>query len=148
MRYTPSEKELDGQVKLVEVRVWGDYIARLDEKRRTSKRYEIDVLVPSGYTASDVKRQTPKALMASKEYKDFMVMRTFNQDGKEKKTEKTAKLRDLYSQRDIDRFRKNRSDAEQEQRAEHLARSSRKDGVGDTTEYEDETGLPRLVGED
>ena len=146
MRAIPSEKDLDNQVKLVEIKVTGEYIARIDDKRRTSRRYEIAINVPEGYSLSDIKRQTPKALMESKEYTDFITMRTFEQaPAKPKKTDKTIRLRDFYSQREIERFSKLRKHVKADKAEEMKARRGSPGMAADDSDYDPETGLPPLA---
>lgn len=143
MRYVPTEKDLDAKVKLVEIEVYGEYIARIDDKRKTSKRYEIKVLVPEGFNLSDIKRLTPKALMKSPDHGDFVTMRTFERIEKApKKTDATIKRRDLYTMQELSRFKKVRAEILKSQKDEKSARHS--GGAMDTTEYGDD-GLPPLV---
>lgn len=147
MKHIPSEKDLDQKVKLVSIRVTGEYIANIGNKQTISKHYEIDVLVPERYLGSDVKRQTPKTLQSSKEFPDFLFMRTWNVEGQPKKTEKTATRRSLMSARELVRLQKFRREALQEQKSEAARRGMRNDGgvrIGDTTDY-GKNGLPPLV---
>lgn len=149
MKHIPSEKDLDQKVKLVQIKVTGEYIARIDDKRNTSKHYEIDVLVPERFTLSDVKRQTPKALQSSKDFTDFVFMREFHvADGNPKKTEKTATRRSLMTPRELVRIQKLRREALEDQKKEAARRGIRTDaGVSlqDDTNYDPKTGLPPLV---
>lgn len=140
MSKIPSEKELNSTVKLVELKVEGTYIARLDERRRTTKKYSVMVLLPEGYGASDVKRLTARTLYEHPDLADFMSMRTHMAVGKPKKTTKTAILRDTYSDRDLAWFsRKHAVDGDEEQYAPQQ-------GIVDSTEYGDD-GLPAVVNE-
>jgi hypothetical protein len=141
MRYIPTEKQLSEKVKLVEITVFGEYIARIDERRKTSKRYEVKVLVQEGYNKSDIKRATPKILITSKDFGDFVSMRTFEQVGTAKKTDKTMVRRDLYTLRELDRFKKLRAEIKKEQDAERKTRAR----YGDTSEYDEKTGLPPVI---
>lgn len=143
MRYIPTEAQLKDSVKLVEVTVFGEYIARIDERRKTSKRYEVKVNVPENFNKSDLKRATPKVLATHKDFGDFISMRTFTQEGAAKKTDKTIKRRDLYSIRELDRFKKLREEIAREKKRERAERAK----YGDTSEYDDETGLPPVVNE-
>jgi len=148
MRHVPSEKDLDAKVKLVEIEVFGEYIARIDDKRRTSKRYEVKVLVPETFTLSDIKRLTPKTLMTHPAYGDFLTMRTFEKTDKNpRKTDETIKRRDLYNLRELERFKKIRKEVLKAQKEEQGARGVRRDSgvmVGDTSEYGDD-GLPPVI---
>lgn len=143
MRYIPTEKQLAEKVKLVEITVFGEYIARIDERRKTSKRYEVKVLVPENFTKSDVKRATPKMLITGKEFGDFVSMRTFEQTGAAKKTDKTITRRDLYTLRELDRFKKLRAEMKKADEAERRDREK----YGDTSDYDRKTGLPPVINE-
>lgn len=143
MRYIPTEKQLAEKVKLSEITVTGEYIARIDERRKTSRRYEIKVMVPQDFTKSDIKRLTPKALAVSKEYGDFVSMRTFHQEGPAKKTEKTIVRKDLYREHELARFKKLRTEMQKGRRAEVDERKR----LGDTTEYDEKTGLPPVIND-
>lgn len=143
MRYIPTEKQLTEKVKLVEITVFGDYIARIDDRRKTSRRYEVKVLVPEKYTKSDIKRATPKTLLESKEYKDFVSMRTFEQSGAAKKTDKTITRRDLYTMRELERFKKLRSEMLKNKQKESKERRA----LGDTSDYDETTGLPPVIND-
>lgn len=147
-RYIPTEKELKQKVKLVSVPVKGDYIAAIDEKRKVSRRYKVEVMVPEGFTKSDLKRQTPRVLREHKDYVDFVSMRTFYQDGTAKKTEKSITRQDLYSDREIARFTKFRKEAAMDARNEQKARGNLDKGIaGDTSDYDPDTGLPPIVND-
>lgn len=137
--FIPTEKQLASKVKLVEVTVKGGYIARIDEKRKTKRNYEVKVLLPENFTMSDVKRLTPRALAEQKE--DYVTMLTFSHDGKAKKTDKTIVLRELYNENHLRRFAKARQDIVQEKRKEIAERQA----VGDDQEYDEKTGLPYFV---
>ena len=143
MRFIPTEKQLADKVKLVEISVKGEYIARIDERRKTSRRYNIKVLVPEKFTKSDIKRATPKALNEHKDTPDFVSMRTFEQDGPAKKTEKTITRRDLYTLRELERFKKVRNDLARSRGVEKKTRAS----LGDTSEYDEITGLPPVIND-
>lgn len=148
MRYIPTEKDLNTTVKLVDVKVKGRYIARLNEKATVSRNYEIQVLLPEGFTLSDVKRQTPKVLKEKLE--DFLTMRDFYPQDKGKKTDKTVKRRDLYTEFELERFAKLRADAKKAEREEANIRrlQAGQTGIaGDTSEYDPETGLPPVINE-
>lgn len=147
-RYIPTEKELKQKVKLVSVPVKGEYIAAIDEKRKVSRRYKVDVLVPEGFNKSDLKRQTPRVLREHKDFIDFVSMRTFFQDGTAKKTEKTIVRQELYSDRELARFAKFRKEAAQDARLEQKARGDLDKGIsGDTSDYDPDTGLPPVVND-
>lgn len=147
-RYIPTEKELKARVKLVSVPVKGEYMAAIDEKRKVSRRYKVDVLVPEGFTKSDLKRLTPRVLREHKDYVDFVMMRTFYQDGTAKKTEKTMVRADLYSDREIARFTKFRKEQAADGKRERAAMGDRDAGKpGDTSEYDPDTGLPPVVND-
>lgn len=148
MRYVPTEKELKSRVKLVAVPVRGEYIAAIDERRKVSRRYEVIVEAPEGFTKSDLKRLTPRVLREHKDYGDFVMMRTFIQNGTAKKTEKTIVLASLYSEREINRFSKFRKELAADARADKAVRGDIDKGVpGDTSEYDEDTGLPRVVND-
>lgn len=148
MRYIPSEKELAKKVKLVEVPVKGEYIAAIDERRKTSRRYNVKVLVQEGFTKSDLKRQTPRVLREHKDFEDFVAMRTFQQDGPAKKTDKTIVLRELYSDREIARFSKFRKEVEADGRSERKNRGDLDKGIpGDVSEIDPDTGLPPVIND-
>ncbi len=143
MRSIPTEKQLQQKVKLVEVAVKGEYIARIDERRRTSRRYEIKVLVPEGFNKSDLKRATAKTLLEHKDFEDFITMRTFEQSGKATATKETRKLADFYNMRELERMKRARQKELQEDAKE---RGDAKLGKsGDTSDYDDKTGLPALI---
>jgi hypothetical protein len=149
MRYIPTEKELKQRVKLVEVQVKGEYMAAIDEKRKVSRRYVVKVLVPEGFNKSDLKRQTPRVLREHKDYVDFVMMRTFHQDGAAKKTDKTIVRADLYSDRELLRFEKFRKDAAMDAKKEKLAQGNVDRGVpGDVSEYDPDTGLPPVINDE
>lgn len=146
MKHIPTEADLNKKLKLVEITVKGDYIARIDDKRTTSKPYEISVLVPENFTPSDVKRQTPVALKNSKEYSDFVYMRTHENTGaKPVKTDKTATRKELMSRREIVRIEKLRREAAQMAKQDKV-KAYAGGRVIDTTPDEDldERGLPPL----
>lgn len=148
MRYVPTEKELKSKVKLVEVPVRGEYIAAIDERRKVSRRYEVVVLAPEGFSKSDLKRLTPRVLREHKDYGDFVMMRTFIQNGTPKKTDKTITLASLYSEREINRFAKFRKELDADARADQKARGNIDKGIpGDVSEYDEDTGLPRVVND-
>jgi hypothetical protein len=148
MRYIPTEKDLKQKVKLVSVPVKGDYIAAIDERRKTSRRYKVDVMAPEGFTKSDLKRLTPRVLREHKDYGDFVSMRTFYQDGTPKKTEKTVVRGDLYSDREIARFARFRKEFEADAKNEGRARGNLDKGIpGDTSDYDPDTGLPPVVND-
>ena len=143
MRSIPTEKELATKVKLVEVSVKGEYIARIDERRRTSRRYVIDVLVPHGFNKSDLKRTTAKTLLEHPDFEDFITMRTFEQNGKAVASKETRTLADFYSMRELERMKRGRA---QEAKEELKERGNAKLGrSGDTSDYDEKTGLPALI---
>lgn len=147
-RYIPTEKELKQKVKLVQISVKGEYMAAIDEKRKVSRRYKVDVLVPEGFTKSDIKRATPKVLREHKDFVDFVMMRTFFQDGVAKKTEKSIVRQELYSDREIARFAKFRKEAAQDLKKERASMGDKERGVpGDVSEYDPDTGLPPVVND-
>lgn len=141
-RFVPTEEDLRRQVKLVEIVVDGDYIARIDEKRKTSRTYKTKLLVPEGFNKSDIKRLLPHHLRQEKE--DFIALRTFY-PGKDapKKTEKKSKLGDLYSARELAQFKKWRDEAAKAGKAELAERAS----TGDISRYGDD-GLPPVINDD
>lgn len=143
MRSIPTEKQLQAKVALVEVTVKGEYIARIDERRRTSRRYEVKVKVPTGFNKSDLKRATAKTLLEHKDFEDFITMRTFEQSGKPAPTKETRKLADFYNMRELERMKRGRAKELQEDAKE---RGNAKLGKsGDTSDYEESTGLPALI---
>lgn len=116
MRNIPTEAELNAMIKMVEITVTGQYIARLNEKNKTTKRYEIQVQVPENFTRSDIKRLTALAL---KSYPDFVMMRTHEHDGKApKKMDVKRKRRDMYTERDLGRFERLRVEKKKSKKAE------------------------------
>lgn len=141
--HIPTEKELAQKVKLVEVKVRGEYIARIDERRKTSKKYDIVVEAPERFTKSDLKRLTPRALIADDKIQDFVSMRTFDSYGTPKKTNKTMTRRDIYTQRELNRFDKIRREAAKQRRQELIERRT----LGDTSDYDENTGLPPVINE-
>lgn len=147
-RYIPTEKQLKAKVKIVEVPVKGDYIAAIDERRKTSRRYRVTVEAPEGFTKSDLKRLTPRVLREHKDYEDFVAMRTFQQDGLAKKTQKTMVLGDMYSDRELQRFAKFRKEAAADARAESKSRGDLDKGIpGDTSDIDPDTGLPPVIND-
>lgn len=107
----PSVADLEKYIKMVEIGVTGDYIARIDEKRKTTKKFSIQVLVPENFTRSDVKRQTALALQKSEKHEDFIMMRTHEYDGKApKKSEVKKKRKEMFTERDLARFTRLRSE--------------------------------------
>ncbi len=148
-RYIPSEKELRQKVKLVEINVKGAYMAAIDERRKTSRNYKVKVLVPEGFTKSDIKRATPKILAEHKDYPDFVFMRTFVQDGAAKKTDKEIVRRELYSDRELQRFAKFRAEADKDAKQEGKARGNIEKGIpGDVSDIDPDTGLPPVINDD
>lgn len=148
MRYIPSEKDLAKKVKVVEVPVKGDYIAAIDERRKTSRRYKVTVEVPENFTKSDLKRLTPRVLREHKDYEDFVAMRTFQQDGAPKKTTKTMALKEMYSDREIQRFAKFRKEAALDAKKERSSRGDLDKGIpGDVSEIDPDTGLPPVIND-
>jgi hypothetical protein len=148
MRYIPTEKQLKAKVKLVQISVKGEYMAAIDERRKVSRRYKVDVLVPENFTKSDIKRQTPRVLAEHKDYGDFVFMRTFFQDGPAKKTDKTKVLADLYSDRELARFGKFRKEAAIDAKKENAARGDIDKGKpGDVSEIDPDTGLPPVIND-
>ena len=142
--YVPTKKELEDKLRLVEIEVEGQYIAMIDEKRRTSRIYKTKLLVPEGFTKSEIKRLVPKQLQKEKE--DFMSLRTFNQVGdKATKTDKTMKRKDLYSSVELARFEKLRADEERMEELQRGGGSVISGGVRDDTEYDPNTGLPPVI---
>lgn len=137
--FIPTEKELNSSIKLVEVQVKGSYIARLDEKRKTTRNYDIKVLLPEKFTMSDVKRLTPRAL--AEQMEDFVTIRTFEPHGKVKKTEKTSKLKELYNEPQLRRFAKLRKDIVQERKKDEVERKT----IGDDQDYDPNTGMPYFI---
>lgn len=149
MRYIPTDKELKQKTELVEVTVKGSYIAAIDERRKTARRYTVQVLVPKNFTKSDLKRQTPRVLLEHKEYPDFVMMRTFEQTGKVIKTNKTIKLESLYSDRELNRFKKMRNEIAKDAKAERSGRGNLDKGIsGDTSDIDPDTGLPPVINDD
>lgn len=148
MSYIPTEKELKKTVKLVEVKVTGTYIARIDERRRTTRKFDVAVLVPEKFDAADVKRLTARALLEDPDLGDFMTMRTHTMTGKPKKTAQTAVLEDMYSERELIWFRKKNAELQKERAAEAAyGKLHGIDGGGsmvDSTEYGDD-GLPPVI---
>lgn len=141
MRYIPTDSDLKKQVSLVEIEVSGEYIARIDEKRRTTRSYKIKVLVPQGYNKGDIKRLTPRQLMKDKEG-DFIALRTFEETGGPKKTEKKAALSTLYSSRELARFSKLNGEFKKERDRE----SDERRQLGDTSQYGND-GLPPVIND-
>ncbi len=139
-RYVPSEADLARKVKLVEITVEGEYIAILDEKRRTKKNFKTLLLVPEGFNKSDIKRLVPREL---RKHPDFIALRTFEQTAPAKKTEKTSKLGDLYSPRELAQFKKWRDEINKAKKAELAERAA----TGDASRYGDD-GLPPVVNDD
>ncbi len=148
-RFIPTEKELKAKVKLVEVVVKGSYIAAIDERRKVARNYKVKVLVPEGFTKSDIKRLTPRVLLEHKDYGDFIMMRTFNQEGAAKATDKTIVRKELYSDRELARFARLREEIDADAKSESKERGDTKRGIsGDTTEYDPDTGLPPVINDD
>lgn len=142
--YVPTVRELEDKLKLVEIEVEGQYIAMIDEKRRTSRIYKTKLLVPEGFTKSEIKRLVPKQLQKEKD--DFMSLRTFQQVGdKATKTEKTMKRKELYSSVELARFEKLRADEERMEALRRGGGSVVRGGVQDDTEYDPNTGLPPVI---
>lgn len=133
MRKTPTEGQLESRIKLVEAKVTGTYIARIDERRKTVRQYEIVVMLPEKWDLGFAKRLTAKALMESKEYPDVVAMRTYEVQGVPKKTDKTAKLKEMYDIHTLERY----------------ARINKQKASGvvpaDADEMEDDGSLPPLV---
>lgn len=125
--------------------VVGEYIARIDERRRTSRRYKVKVKVREGFNLGDLKRATAKHLVEDKAYEDFITMRTFQQDGKATATKETAKLKSFYSEYELSRIERLRKDSLREEQKERTMRNEGGVKIGDTTEYEEATGLPALI---
>lgn len=151
MRYIPTERDLNQKVKLISIMVSGQYLARIDERRKTSRPYKVEVLVPEKFTKSDIKRQTPKTLLEHKDFGDFVAIRTYDEDRKTiKKTDKSIARRELYSLRELQRFEKLRAEEDRERKLEMGERKVKNRGgvlVGDTSEYGDD-GLPPVVNDD
>ncbi len=148
-RYVPSEKELKQKVKLLEITVKGDYIAAIDERRKVSRRYEVKVQVPEGFTKSEIKRLTPRVLREHKDYADFVSMRTFQQVGTAKKTDKTITRKELYSDRELARFDKFRAEIARDAKQESKSRGDLDKGIpGDTSEIDPDTGLPPVINDE
>lgn len=147
-RYIPTEKQLKSKVKLVQIKVKGSYIAAIDERRKTARNYSVDVLVPEGYTKSEIKRLTPRVLREHKDFPDFVSMRTFQQDGTAKKTEKTIVLAELYSDRELARFSKFRKEVDADARADKKSRGNIEKGIpGDVSDIDPDTGLPPVIND-
>lgn len=147
-RYIPSESDLKKRVKMVKIYVKGEYMAAIDERRKVSRRYRVDVLVPENFTKSDIKRLTPRVLAEHPDYGDFVFMRTFHQDGKPAKSEKTMVMANLYSDRELARFAKIRKDEQKEKAAEKKAMGNVDEGIpGDISEYDPDTGLPPVIND-
>lgn len=144
MRYIPTEKELRQKVKCVSVKVTGQYIAMIDERRRTSRKYDVSVVVPEKFTSADLKRATAKTLLEHPDMGDFVTMRTFERaDNKVVPVKEPRQLSDFYSLRALDRMKRQR---EAEAKEESKARGNVDKGIsGDTSEYNPRTGLPDLV---
>lgn len=148
MRYIPSEKDLKKRVKLVQIKVKGQYMAAIDERRKVSRNYAVDVMVPENFTKSDIKRLTPRVLAEHKDYGDFVFMRTFHQDGNPKKSDKTILMADLYSERQLRQFSKFRKEAAQDAKKESSAKGDIDLGIpGDVSEYDPDTGLPPVIND-
>jgi hypothetical protein len=145
MRFIPTAKQLSEKLKLVEVTVHGEFIARIDDKRKTSKGYKLSVFVPEKFNKGDLKRATPRAL-AEKYPGEFVSMRTFEQVGAPKKSDKTALRSSIYSAREIERFAKLRK--------EMIAAASKKRTVyengilvEDSSDVDPNTGLPPVIND-
>ncbi len=148
-RYIPTDKELKAKVKVVAVPVKGTYIAAIDERRKTSRNYKVTVEVPEKFTKSDLKRMTPRVLREHKDFEDFVSMRTFQQDGPPKKTDKTTLLSAMYSERELTRFAKFRKEMDADRRAEAKGRGDLDKGIaGDVSEIDPDTGLPPVINDD
>lgn len=145
MRYIPTERELRQKVRLVEINVEGSYIAAIDERRKVPRKYKVAVLVPENFTRSDIKRLTPRSLMEHKDYPDFVMMRTFEQKGAVKKTDKTVTLSDLYTDRELSRMKRARARTSIHDDDAEAVPSRVTSNVADTTEYDPETGLPAFI---
>lgn len=130
--YIPSEKELEQTVKLVEVNVEGEYIARIDEKRKTTRAYKVTVQVQEGHNKSDIKRLVPAAIR--EKHEDFVSMRTFYPKGKPKATSEKCKLKDLYNDMELARFAKQR-----------LKRQKELDALAHDEDIDPNTGMPHFV---
>jgi hypothetical protein len=149
MRYIPTEKDLAKKIKLVQIKVKGSYVAAIDERRKTKRNYSVEVMVPEGFNKSDIKRATPKVLMEHKDYPDFVFMRTFMHDGSAvKKTDKTITMRDLYSDRELERFKKFRAEVAKDKASEKKGRGDLDRGIpGDTSDIDPDTGLPPVIND-
>lgn len=144
-RYIPTKADLARKVNLVEITVTGEFIGRIDEKRKTSYPYKIQVLVPEKFNGSDIKRLTAKALLHDEKYPNFIAMRTWSHDGKSKKTDQKIVRSELYSQRELERFDKVRREIEKNARDEVKERGRAGIGIAeDTSDYGDD-GLPPLI---
>lgn len=144
-----TQKQLDSTVKCVEVEVKGSYIARVNDRMREVKPYKIKVLLPEKFTKSDLKRQAARTLLADdKDHPQFLTMRTFEQAGKPTASKSTKKLRDFFSYQELERMERLRLEAEKAAKEEKKARGNIAKGIaGDTSEYDEKTGLPPLVDE-
>jgi hypothetical protein len=140
--WIPSDKELNSKVKMVQVEVEGQYLAQLDERRRTSRTYKIKVLVPEGFTMAHVKHLTPLALREAKD--DFMGMRTFKVLGKPAATKESIILKELYTEFQLRRFAKKRlkrAVAEKAARQRYFDANSTLEGFT----YDADTDMPKFA---
>lgn len=142
MRHIPTREYLNQSVRVVEVEVEGTYIAFIDEKRRTKKRYKCKVMAPEGFNMSEIKRVTPKAL--KEQYEDFYAMREFEVKGNPKTTDKKMKRSTMYSRVELQSFERlwDKFEREQDLLRNQSSLNPRAGAVGDTTEYNPDTGLP------
>jgi len=144
----PTIKELSEKVQMVIIPVKGEYIARLDEKRKTVKPLSVNVMVPAKHNISDIKRAVIMHMEKERPYDDYVSVRTWMQTGPARKTDATKVLAETYTQNDLDRFEKLRHEAA----AEAARKASIYNAGGwhspsmgiDSTEYGDD-GLPPLI---
>jgi hypothetical protein len=140
-----SEQELDKTVKVLSQKVQGEYIARIDDKRKTTRGYEVEIEVPDGFNLSHVKTATRQALAESKDYPDFVYMRTFECAGNAKDSTKRSPLRKVLSREKLALNKRFQERALRE--AAKNKKSARKVGgvIEDESDY-DANGLPPVIG--
>lgn len=143
-----TREELESKVPSITVQVEGEYIARIDERRRTVRRYSIELELPQSFNNSNVKNRVPEILSEHKDYEDFMSMRTFYVVSEPKPTGRKPILRTLLSRAQISRNDRNRERALREQKKDHaMQREQISIGVAmDNSENLDERGLPPVIG--
>lgn len=106
MRYVPKIEELESTVKLVNIIVKGEYFISEDRMLKV-RPFSVNIDVRENYNQSDVERALIRFFKNNPDYPGFRSLRQNEVDKtiEPKKTDKKIKLKELYSEMEINEIK-------------------------------------------